>query len=200
MRDELRRILIATFLMTLAFPAPALLADTEQSREYQLKAAFLYNFIKFADWPAERIPDTNEPIILGIVGKDPFAKAFEPIKEKLVKGKKVAVKRFKPFQQLKDAAGDDKDKMQEHIDAIRKCHVLFVCSSEKRSLKEILTLVKNHPVLTVGETQGFLETGGICNFLMEQNKVRFEVSVAAAKKAKLKMRSQLLRLAKKVVE
>ena len=200
MKAKLRRTVILTFLLILLCPAPVLLGDTEQSREYQLKAAFLYNFIKFADWPAERIPDNNEPIILGIIGKDPFGKAFEPIKDKLVKSKKVVVKRFKPLQQLKDAAGDDKAQMQKHIDGLKKCHVLFVCSSEKKSLKEIITLIKNHPVLTVGETQGFLEAGGITNFLMEENKVRFEVSVVAAKQAKLKIRSQLLRLAKRVVE
>jgi Holliday junction resolvasome RuvABC DNA-binding subunit len=77
---------------------------------------------------------------------------------------------------------------------------LFICSSEQKNLKEIIDLLKDHSVLTVADMQGFLESGGIVNFVIEENKVGFEINIAAAEHAKLKIRSQLLRLAKRIVE
>ena len=165
--------------------------DSAQNREYQVKAAFLYNFVKFVDWPKEKVADGNEPIIIGVIGKDPFGKAFDPIKNKQVKGKKVVINRFKGLEELR--------KSGEQIKAIRKCYLLFICSSEKEKLREIINLVKDDSVLTVGEVKGFLESGGIINFLIEDKKVRFEINNAAAKQAKLKIRSKLLRLAKRVI-
>jgi len=169
--------------------------DSAQNREYQIKAAFLYNFIKFVDWPKEKTPDSNEPIILGIIGKDPFGDAFEPIKDKPVKEKMVLVKRFKGLEELKESP-----EKHPQIEAIRKCHLLFICRSEKQKLKETISLVKDHSVLTVADMESFLESGGIINFVMEEKKVCFEINVTAAKLAKLEVRSQLLRLAKRIIE
>ena len=165
--------------------------DSAQNREYQVKAAFLYNFVKFVDWPKEKVADGNEPIIIGVIGKDPFGKAFDPIKNKQVKGKKVVINRFKGLEELR--------KSGEQIKAIRKCYLLFICSSEKEKLREIINLVKDDSVLTVGEVKGFLESGGIINFLVEGKKVAFEINNHASKQAKLKIRSKLLRLAKRVI-
>jgi len=165
--------------------------DSAQNREYQVKAAFLYNFVKFVDWPKEKVADGNEPIIIGVIGKDPFGKAFDPIKKKQVKGKKVVIKRFQDLEESKQS--------DEQTALIRKCHLLFICSSEKKKLREIINLVKDDSVLTVGEVKGFLESGGIINFLMEDKKVCFEINNAAAKQTKLKIRSKLLRLAKRII-
>jgi hypothetical protein len=175
-------------------------ANSAPSREYQVKAAFLYNFIKFVDWPEEKVTDSNEPITICILGKDPFEDAFAPLKDKQAKGRKVVVKRFKGFEELENSSEKDKTKLQRVIDTFRKCHVLFICSSEKEKLKETINSVKDHPVLTVGETKGFLEAGGIINFLMEEKKVCFEINITAAERARLKIRSKLLRLAKRVAE
>jgi len=180
------------------FAAPILVQaqdDSAQSREYQIKAAFLYNFTKFVDWPEEKMPDSNEPIIIGVIGKDPFGDAFEPIKDKPVKGKSVIVKRFKGLEELEKSS-----ERHPQIEAIRKCHLLFICRSEKQKLKETIDLVKDHSVLTVADSEGFLESGGIINFVMEEKKVCFEINVTAAKRAKLEIRSQLLKLAKRIVE
>jgi len=174
--------------------------DSAQSREYQVKAAFLYNFIKFVDWPKEKMADSNEPIIIGIMGKDPFGDDLDPIKDKQAKDRKIAIKRFKGFKELKKSSEKDKTKLQQEIEALRKCHLLFVCSSEKKNFEQIIETLKGSSVLTVEETAGFLESGGIINFLMEEKKVRFEINVTAAKRAKLEIRAQLLRLAKRIVE
>lgn len=194
-------IFVVLSLVLLVVPiVPEALADSVRSQEYQIKAAFLYNFIKFVEWPNEKFADSNEPITIGIIGKDPLGNAFVPLKDKQTKGRKIVVKRFKGFEELKKDPERNKAELQRIIDTIRKCHLLFICSSEKKALRDIINSVKDYPVLTVGETKGFLEFGGIINFLMEENKVRFEINLAAAKRAKLKIRSKLLRLAKRVVE
>jgi len=163
-------------------------AESTQSKEYQVKAAFLYNFIKFVDWPKEKIVYRNDTIVMGIIGKDPFKKAFESVRNKKIKGKKLVVERFAAFEKIKDK------------DVLKKCHVLFICASEKEDLPEIIKALNDSPVLTVGETSGFLESGGIINFLMEEKKIRFEINLSASKKAKLKISSKLLRLAKRVIK
>ena len=200
MSNTLNRLALLCVALALVRAPAALHAEPGSIQEYQIKAAFLYNFIKFVDWPKETTADANEPITIGIIGKDPFGNAFEPVKDKDVKGKKVVVKRFKSIADLKKLGESGKDELDRQIEAVKKCHLLFVCSSEKEYLKDIVNAVKYRPVLTVGDTEGFLQSGGIISFVMEDQKVRFEVNAAAAKHAKLKIRSQLLRLAKRVIE
>jgi hypothetical protein len=191
------RVYIFIFVILAMLAVPQAYGDSASTREYQVKAAFLYNFIMFVDWPAEKMPAAGEPIIIGIIGKDPFENAFEPIKDKQVNGRKVVVIRFKGLNEIKksDKAGLDKE-----IEAIRKCHLLFICSSEKDDSKEITDMVKGCNVLTVSDIPGFLESGGgIINFVLEEEKVRFEINESNANQAKLQIRSQLLRLAKRVI-
>jgi hypothetical protein len=191
------RTYIFIFLVLAVLAVQQVRGDSASSREYQVKAAFLYNFIMFVDWPAEKTPGSNEPIIIGIIGKDPFKNSFEPIKDKLVNGKKVVVQRFKGLDEIKKS---DKAGMDKEIEAIRKCHLLFICSSEKRVSKEITDMVKDYGVLTVGDVPDFIESGGgMINFIIEEEKVRFEINNAIAEQSKLQIRSQLLRLAKRVI-
>jgi hypothetical protein len=174
-------------------------ADSAANREYQIKAAFLYNFVKFVDWPAEETADVNQPIIIGILGTDPFGDAFEPVKDTHVKGRKVSVERFKSLGELKKDGEQAESELRSQINAIRKCHLLFICSSEKGHLGEIIESLKGMPVLTISELDDFAESGGIIELTMEEEKVRFEINLHVAEKADLKIRSQLLRLAKKVI-
>ena len=166
-------------------------AESDRSQEYKVKAAFLYNFIKFVEWPKEKIADSNS-ITIGIVGENPFGKAFEPLKDKQIKDKNVVIKQFKGMEESKPSS--------ERIEALKRCHVLFVCRSEAKHLGEIIKSIKGHSVLTVGDVEGFLESGGIINFLMEDEKVQFEIHNEAAKQAKLDIRSKLLRLAKRTID
>jgi len=200
MSNTLNRLALLCVALSLVCAPAALHAEPGSIQEYQIKAAFLYNFIKFVDWPKEAMPDGNEPITIGIIGKDPFGQAFEPVKDKDVRDKKVVVKRFKSIADLKKLGESGKDEMDRQIEAVKKCHLLFVCSSEKEYLKDIVNAVKQRPVLTVGDTEEFVQLGGIISFVMEDQKVRFEVNLTAGEHAKLKIRSQLLRLAKRVIE
>ncbi len=174
-------------------------AAPEANREYQIKAAFLYNFVKFTDWPGESAADSNEPntvdsnepITIGIIGEDPFGNAFEPVKNERIKGRKIVLKRFKGLEESKQSS--------EQIESVRKCHLLFVCRSQKEQLREIIDVVKDRPVLTVADMGGFLESGGMINFILEEKKVRFEINLAAARHAGLRINSRLLGLAKRVL-
>jgi len=175
-------------------------AESASAYEYRIKAAFLYNFLQFVDWPEEESADSNEPVTIGIIGKNPFGDAFGPIKDKKVRGKDVIIKHFKSFKKLKKSTKKNKPESDQQIETLTKCHLLFICSSEQKNLEEIINEVKDHDVLMVGEMEGFLEAGGIINFLIEDRKVRFEINITAAEQAKLKIRSKLLRLAKRIVE
>jgi hypothetical protein len=187
---RIRSYISLTLFSCVLVTVPAVRADSEKSKEYQIKAAFLYNFIKFVDWPKEKL--TAETIVIGVIGKHSFGKTFEPLKDKQVKDKKVIIKQFQ------SAEGSELTDTQ--IEAVRKCHILFVCQSEAERLETIINSVKGHSVLTVGDMTDFLDSGGIINFVKEDEKVRFEINNTAAKKAKLDIRSKLLRLAKKVID
>ena len=152
---------------------------TPPPTEYQLKAVFLYNFAKFVQWPAESFADDHDPIIIGILGKDQFDNTIdETIKNKTVKKRKLVIKRF------------------EKIEDMEVCHILFISSSEVERLAKIIETLKDSSVLTVGEVKQFAQLGGIINFIVKENKIRFEINVDAAERAKLKISSKLLKLAK----
>jgi hypothetical protein len=151
--------------------------------EQQVKAAFLFNFIRFVDWPGGTFHDKGAPIVVGVSGNDPLSKEVEEcLRDKSVNGRKLS---FKPINWPDEISG---------------VHILMVCASEAKSVSAVLAKVKGAPVLTVGETERFAEQGGVINFYISENKVRFEINIDAAQRARLKISSQLLTLAKIVKE
>ena len=154
---------------------------SQRATEYQIKAAYIYNFAKFVDWPSKAFPNANSPIIIGVLGEDPFGDALEQaVKDKTVNGRKLQVKRF------------------DNVRNVEHCHILFISASEKMRLSKALERAKGLNVLTVSDIGGFARRGGIIGFTTERNKVGFEINVDAAKKAELTVSSQLLKLAKVV--
>lgn len=190
-----RTYILVLLVLSLLASVQVQQVQAAESKEYQIKAAFLYNFIQFVDWPKEKVADSNQPIIIGIIGKDPFGSVFESLKSKKIKGKGVVIRRLKTFKELKKNG-----KLEDKINELKKLHVLFICSSENKNLKQIIDLIKTDNILTVGETDDFLENGGIINFVLEEKKVRFEINLDAANTSNLKISSQLLRLAEKVIQ
>lgn len=180
-------------------------ANSAANREYRLKAAFLYNFVMFVngnrfDWePDNEGPDDpNGRVQIGVIGRAPFGKAFEPLKGKKIRNRTVVVKWFKGISELADVDGHYPSQHPQ-LDAIRQCHVLFMCASERPHMEAILHPIRTLDILTVSDVPGFLEAGGMINFVIEEKKVRFEVNTAATGRAKLQIRSKLLRLAKRVI-
>lgn len=196
-------ILLIIILSAALFVSPAMAADSKQNRERQIKAAFLYNFINFVEWPKEEMPNNDEPIIIGIVGNKDFIKAFEPIKDRKIRGKKIVIKYFKDLNVLKKSKGKNNSRQKRTIESLKKCHILMLCSCDSFRIEnsiEIIKVLKGSPVLIVGESRGFLESGGNINFLVEKKKIRFEINLISAKHNNLKIRSKLLKLAKRVIK
>lgn len=147
--------------------------------EYQIKAAFLYKFAKFVEWPNDVAPDSTQPFILGVLGKDPFGRVLDrTVADETVKGRRIVVRRFKTPEDLSF------------------CHILFISSSEKKRLSEIIARLKHSSILTVGEMNGFIQAGGMIALFTRDNKVRFAINVEAAEQANLRLSSRLLRLAR----
>jgi hypothetical protein len=154
-------------------------ADVTVAQEYQVKAIFLYNFVQFVTWPAAAFPDARTPITIGILGDDPFGPFLEDaVRGEVVDGRALTIKRFKGLEEVISS------------------HMLFVSKSETGRLSQILAAVQDHSILTVGETEAFAHQGGVINFITVGNKVRYEINVAAAKRANLDISSKLLKLAK----
>ena len=154
------------------------LAQSQEASEYQVKAAFLYNFAKFIEWPADGTWKEGDPLTICVVGEDPFGATLDDtVRGKTVEGHHVVIRRLRPKQSW------------------RGCRIAFLSSPHK---EDPLTLGSSTPagVLTVGETKGFAEQGGMINFVVEEDKVRFEVNVDAAERSGLKISSKLLSLAK----
>jgi len=164
---------IAAILMFGVLLTPA---RAESFNENEVKAAFLYNFARFVDWPADTFRSPRDPIRICILGEDPFGSTLRD----LLSGKSLAGRSF--------AVSDISD-----TDA-SGCQILFVAASERKRLKSILGL--KHPgTLTVGETEGFCAEGGVVNFKVEAGRVNFEINVDAVAQANLRVSAKVLSLA-----
>jgi len=153
-------------------------AQEPQPSEYQLKAAFLYNFAKFVEWPTTALPSASSPFVIGILGENPFGEDLA----KTVAGKKILEH---PISVQLCAS----------LDQATNCHILFISDSEKASLGDLLKRLRGAPVLTVGENDQFLAAGGMVNFVRVANKIHFQINDEPARAAKLKISSKLRNLA-----
>jgi predicted TIM-barrel enzyme len=175
-------IVVLSISLNCAYEAKAQTSDSSDSSEYLIKAGFIYNFAKFVEWPASAFPQSDSPIVIGILGTDPFGSTIDRIVgDKKIGPHAFVVKRLKWAKDLKE---------------LKDCKILFVSSSEKMHVDELLQTVKSMSILTVGETPGFAERGGIIRFTLEDNRVHFEVNVEAAHQADLSISSRLLTLAR----
>jgi YfiR/HmsC-like len=171
------RMLSLLLLLGAALQASAQ-APVQAFDEYQVKAAFLYNFAKFVEWPPGTFAISTDPIEICIVGQNPFGSALE----NMVQGKKVgdrtfAVRRFSDTLQASE------------------CQILFIGAAEWKRTRALLDAVKSPGVLTVGETDDFTGLGGIISFRLDGPRVRIQVNLQTAEHAKLRISSKLLSLA-----
>lgn len=156
------------------------LASAEPPRldEYQVKAAYLYNFAKFVDWPMETAQHADEPFRICVLGQDPFGKSLDSV----VAGRAIG---DRPITVLRISAPE----------GASGCRVLFVASSERKRVLPRLAEFAGTGVLLVGEAGNPTASGMIVNFTLEGGSVRFEIDVAAAVREKLSLSSKLLSLA-----
>jgi len=181
----------------LALPAVVLAAEpSKPAAEYTVKAAFVYKFMLFTEWPQTKLPDKDQPFILSIIGEDPFGDAFKPLQNELVQGHKVDIQHVRGIHGLDES---DKATRNKICQALISSHMVFICPSEQKHIAEILKMIEGHSILVVADTPGFIEAGGMIGLCVENAKVRFDVNKIAITKADLKVSSQLLRLARNVI-
>jgi hypothetical protein len=150
----------------------------DRPNEYQVKAAMIFNFMKFVEWPAEAFSVSDKHITLCTIGTNPFGRALESLAGKEVRGRPVSLSHI------------------ETVDDIKSCHVLYVGESEKERIGAIAEKASAHHALTVSDTVGFAQRGLFVNFYFEEGTVRFEINLSAAHRAGLTVSSKLLKLAR----
>jgi hypothetical protein len=151
-------------------------AWAQSAPEPVLKAAFIYNFAKFAEWPADAAP--ADPLTICVLGDLAIADALDDtVKGRTIDGRKTVVVRVKP-------------------DGFRACHVLYLAGLSPTRAQEIVDELKGAPVLTVGDREHFAQSGGIAGLFVEQGRMRFAINVEAAQRCRLRISSRLLSLAK----
>jgi YfiR/HmsC-like len=175
-----RRIWAAATLTIALFNATHLRASQQIHSADDVKAAFLFNFVKFVEWPIDAAPSST-PLVIGVVGSDGIEESLlATIGGKAINGRPLTVKRL--------SGADD----------VTRVHLLFVGSDEKGRVTELLRRVDGISVLTVSDADRFCQSGGVIGLLMEDNRVRFDVNLDAADRGRLKVSSKLLALARHV--
>lgn len=171
----------AAWLIVLLLAAGLVRADEPQYSEYQVKGAFLAKFAMFVEWPEKTFPSKQTPVVIGILGEDPFGPQFEAaLKREGANGRPFVLKHFNTPKELTD------------------CQILFVGASESQRWQEILEAARHKAILTVGDQERFARRGGMVNFIKEGDRLRFEVNAAAVEAGGLKMSAKLLQVARLV--
>src|SRR5258706_2315457 len=153
-----------------------LAAQPVATKEYQIKAVFLFNFSQFVEWPTNAFPETQTPLVIGVLGEDPFGTYLEEtVRGETVNTHPLVIQHYR------------------HAEDIKACHILFISQSEAGRLDRIFEGLKGRNILTVGDVEGFAQRGGMIRFITEKNKIRLRINLEAAKAASLTISSKLLR-------
>ena len=161
------------------YAPPSVMSQSKAGGEYEVKAAFLYNFAKFVEWPDRSFASAQSAFTICVLGSDPFGRTLDDALE----GKMIGSRRV-TLERVKDAA------------RARQCQMAFVSPSESSHLPEIVDQLRGANVLLVGETDGFAQAGGTIQFTLEADRIRFAINTDAAERAGLRMSSKLLALEK----
>ena len=168
----------ARFLLALLLLQLALGAHAQTSREDQIKAAFVYNFTKFIEWPSTSFANANAAIVIGVLGDSPMAAVLgDVVRDRKVNGRPIVVR---TIQGAADAGS---------------IHVLFVSAAENSRWAQIQAAIETRPVVTVGESPSFAQSGGTINFVVQSDKLQFVINMTAAERSGVKISAQLQKLA-----
>lgn len=173
------RLHLSLLLMVVNLLFPKAVVGQDSAGEYELKAAMLYNLTRFVEWPASAYADAQAPTVLCIWGRDPFGEALTSLAAKQETNRRPVQIRHIPNSK-----------------EVRGCHVIYISSSERKNVAQILAMLKGTSVLTVGEMAQFAARGGMIQFSLEEKQVHFEINLETASGSDLKISSRLLVLAR----
>lgn len=155
-----------------------LAAQTPRPTEYQVKAVFLFNFAQFVDWPPDAVADSQAPLVIGVLGENPFGDLLDAA----VRGEHRGARSFVV-------------RRYQRVDDIKSCDILFINLPEGDRPEAVLAELKRRPILTVSDADGFAEHGGMIGFVTDRNRIRLKINLGAAQAAHLTISSKLLRVA-----
>ncbi len=165
-------------LIVLAWIASPVCAERQESRALKIKAAFLVQFSKYFTWPEHCFTGPDTPIVIGILGRDPFGSQLDKISRSFkAQKRKISVRRLRS---LSDAG---------------QCHILYISLQESRQIKDITTVLSKKPIVMVSDTDHFLDRGGTIHFIPVKGKIKFNISLSESKKCGLQISSKLLKVA-----
>lgn len=180
MRSSVRKLIKWTAII---YTAAVLLivsagAQNPVAKEYQIKAVFLFNFTQFVEWPAVAFASADAPLVIGVVGEDPFGPYLDAaVKGEFVDSHPIIVERY------------------GSVDEIGECHILFIGLKNKEQVRVVLEQAGARHILTVGDEINFAKAGGMVGFYNEAGRIRFRINVGEVEDAQLVISSKLLRLA-----
>lgn len=157
---------------------PGLAVQTSRAAEYQVKAVFLFNFAQFVEWPAAAAPDSQMPLVIGILGDDPF----RGVLDETLRGERLGARRFEV-------------RRYRQVTQVDACDILFISRSESERVAQALVGLENRPILTVSDGDDFAQRGGMIQFVTDRNRIRLRINLEAAQAANLTISSKLLRVA-----
>lgn len=157
-------------------------AGTVKLTEGQAKAAYLYNFAQYVEWPASTFAGAGSPLVITVLGKCDYPEAFESLASKTVRRRHLVVRQIRTLEELGDT------------------HILFIGSSERGRLSRLLAPLKSSPVLTVSDIKQFAAAGGMVGLVPQEDRIGFEINLKAARRAELRLSALLLKLALTVLE
>ena len=156
-------------------------AQTTDDHEYQIKAAFLFNFTQFVEWPVNAFPETKAPLVIGIMGENPFSTYLEKIiSGEQVNGHPLVVQQYK------------------NVEEIKTCHILFINLADTNELEQAIISLKTRSILTVSDRDDFIRQGGMIRFVTKDNKIQIQINPEPAREANLIISSKLLGIAEVV--
>lgn len=178
-RRFLRRLTAFSFVVSALVSSCGLDLPVQSAptAEYQLKAVFLFNFAQFVEWPAAAFPERQSPLVIGVLGQDPFGSYLdETVRGERVNNRSLIVRRYR------------------RIEEIQTCHVLFISRSEATRLDQILAGLRYRKILTVADFEGAASNNVMIRLVTQQNRIRLRINSDAARAANLTISSKLLRL------
>ncbi|MFQ5489736.1 MAG: YfiR family protein [Phycisphaerae bacterium] len=171
-------------LLGLTVMAPAYAQEIDKTKALKVKAAYLFNFAKFIEWPNKADGQTKSPFVFGVMGNDSFGRVLgRTVRAKSIAGRTIEVRR------MQWDATEDRS-------ALRSCHILFIGSSERSRVGDIFAALQGAPTLLVSDLEGFARAGGMIGFVLEAGRIVFEINQQAIEAVGLKVSSKLLRLAR----
>lgn len=179
MKYLIQKLLFVVFYFLLGSSVSAQVAYARS--EYEIKAAYLYNFIKFVTWENVE-PGSKNPIDICVFGDDPFQAVISPLKKLKAQGRTIQIAYPKA------------------LEAIANCEVLYIAASEGKLVPALIKEAKGHDILTVSDIKDFAKLGGIVGFVTVGNVIRFQINLASAKNSKIQVSSKLLELALEVIQ